>query len=219
MTITSAPTYDAPPLRRDAAANRERVLAAAVEIFGACGADASMDDIARRAGVGVGTVYRRFPTKEELIQAIMAQLLRDLVTQARDALAEAPESGLQVFLTGAGQLQARYAGCLWQLWSSGPECDEVRTQLRGAVQQVLVRAQEAGAVRGDLVYEDVAMLLWSLAGVVESVRDAEPELWRRSLEIMLLGIKPSEAPLRQPPLGAGGLDEVARMTTRRRRGE
>jgi AcrR family transcriptional regulator len=219
MTVTSSFTAEAPPLRRDAAANRERVLAAAVEIFGTSGADASMDDVARRAGVGVGTVYRRFPTKEDLIQAIMAQLLRDLVAEARQALAAAPEAGVEVFLTGAGELQARYAGCLWQLWSSGPECDEVRAELRTTVREVLGRAQRAGAVRGDLAYEDVAMLLWSLAGVVESVREAEPDLWRRSLEIMLLGIKPSDAPLHQPPLGARGLDEVARMTTRRRSGE
>jgi AcrR family transcriptional regulator len=215
--MTSPLTTAAPPLRRDAAANRERILAAAVEVIGAAGADASVDDIARRAGVGVGTVYRRFPTKEALIQAITAQLLRDLVGHAQTAGAAAPDAGLKVFLTGAGELQARYAGCLWQLWSSGPESDEIRGQLRAAVQEVLSRAQDVGAVREDLTYEDVAMFLWSMAGVVESVRDVQPDLWRRSLDIMLLGSKPSAERLHRP-LAAGGLDEVARTTTLRRRG-
>src|ERR1700710_3092844 len=114
----------APALRRDAAANRERILAAAVEVFSISGADAGIDEIATKAGVGVGTVYRRFPTKEALVQAIVAQLLGDLVTVAKDALEAPPASGLEEFLTAAGELQARHAGCLWQLWSSGQDGDE-----------------------------------------------------------------------------------------------
>jgi len=212
--MPSAPT--APPLRRDAAVNRERILAAAIEVFSTAGADAGIDDIARRAGVGVGTVYRRFPTKEALVQAITAQLMRDLLVLAGQALDEPAADALAAFLTGAGDLQARHAGCLWQLWSSGPESDQIRAELRNSVQQVLLRAQACGAVRDDLTYEDVAMVLWSLAGVVESVRDVQPDLWRRTLEVLLLGLRPTGTPLSSPPLRPGGLDEVSRQTSDRR---
>jgi AcrR family transcriptional regulator len=212
-TETTATT---PSLRRDAAANRERILAAAIEVFGSDGAAAGIDDIARRAGVGVGTVYRRFPTKEALVQAIVAQLLADLVAVARLAMDAAPEAGLAEFLSGAGELQARHAGCLWQLWSSGDECEQTVAELRAAVQQLLTRAQASRAVRHDLAYEDVVMLLWSMAGVVESARDVDPHLWRRTLEVMLLGLKPAMTPLQQPSLRPGGLDEVATQTRLRR---
>jgi AcrR family transcriptional regulator len=213
----TAATPDAPPLRRDAAANRERILAAAVEVFSGSGPEAGIDEIARRAGVGIGTVYRRFPTKEALVQAIVAQLLRDLVAVARAALDAAPEDGFAAFLTGAGELQARHAGCLAQLWSSGDECAEILAELRAVGHELLGRAQTAGAVRAEMAYEDVGMLLWSLSGVIETTHEVAPELWRRSLELMLAGMKPSAQRLTQPPLPPGGLDEVARVTTARRR--
>ena len=209
-------TPAAAPLRRDAAANRERILAAAIDVFSTSGADAGIDEIARKAGVGIGTVYRRFPTKEMLVQSITAQLLRDLNELARQSLDAPAADGLAGFLSGAGDLQARHAGCLWQLWSSGPESDEIRADLRMSVQQVLDRAQACGAIRGDLTYEDVAMVLWSLAGVVESVRDVQPELWRRTLEVLLLGLRPTSIPLRTPPLRPGGLDDVSLQTSHRR---
>jgi AcrR family transcriptional regulator len=213
---TALPGATAPALRRDAAVNRERILTAAVEVFSASGAEAGIDEVARRAGVGVGTVYRRFPTKDALLAEIVAQLLRDLVTVARDALDAPPESGLSAFLTGAGELQARHAGCLWQLWSGGHEGSETLRELRAIGQQLLARAKDAGAVRDELVYEDIGMLLWSLAGVVESAHGVDPQLWRRTLEIMLHGLKPNAEQLTQPPLPPGGLDAVARLSTERR---
>jgi AcrR family transcriptional regulator len=205
----------AAPLRRDAAVNRERILTAAVEVFSASGAEAGIDEVARRAGVGVGTVYRRFPTKDALLAEIVAQLLRDLVSVAREALDAAPEAGLAEFLTGAGELQARHAGCLWQLWSGGREGSETLLELRTIGQQLLTRAQGSGAVRGELVYEDIGMLLWSLAGVVESAHRVDPQLWRRTLEIMLNGMKPAAEKLAHPPLPPGGLDAVARLSSER----
>jgi AcrR family transcriptional regulator len=214
MSPTHAPA--APPLRRDAAANRERILTAAVEVFSGSGTEAGIDEVARRAGVGVGTVYRRFPTKDALLSEIVAQLLRDLVEVAHTALEEAPSDGLAAFLTGAGELQARHAGCLWQLWSGGPGQGETLTELRAIGQQLLARAQASGAVRAELVYEDIGMLLWSLAGVVESAHRVDPQLWRRTLEIMLEGMKPAREALAHPPLAPGGLDAVARLSAERR---
>ncbi len=205
----------APPLRRDAAANRERILTAAVEVFSASGAEAGIDEVARRAGVGVGTVYRRFPTKDALLAEIVAQLLRDLVAVAHEALGAAPEQALAAFLTGAGELQARHAGCLWQLWSGGPARGDSLTELRAIGQQLLSRAQAAGAVRAEIVYEDIGMLLWSLAGVVESAHRVDPELWRRTLEIMLEGMRPGTKLLAHPPLPPGGLDAVAKLSGER----
>jgi AcrR family transcriptional regulator len=213
--LTPALGTAAPPLRRDAAANRERILTAAVEVFSASGAEAGIDEVARRAGVGIGTVYRRFPTKDALLAEIVAQLLRDLVTVARQALEAPPEHGLATFLTGAGELQARHAGCLWQLWSGGHEGSEALRELRAIGQQLLNRAQDAGAVRNELVYEDIGMLLWSLAGVVESAHGVDPQLWRRTLEIMLHGMKPAAETLTHSPLPPGGLDVVARLSLER----
>ena len=215
MTVSAAPP-SAPPLRRDAAANRERILSAAVEVFSTSGAEAGIDEVARRAGVGVGTVYRRFPTKDALLAEIVAQMLRDLVTVAREALEEPPSDGLATFLTGAGELQARHAGCLWQLWSGGQEGGETLTELRAIGQDLLARAKASGAVRAELVYEDIGMLLWSLAGVVESAHGVDPQLWRRTLEIMLHGLKPAPTQLVHPPLAPGGLDAVARLSRERR---
>ena len=184
-------------------------------MFSASGAEAGIDEVARRAGVGVGTVYRRFPTKDALLAEIVAQLLRDLVAVAHEALEAAPSDGLTAFLTGAGELQARHAGCLWQLWSGGPEQSETLTELRAIGQQLLARAQDSGAVRAELVYEDIGMLLWSLAGVVESAHRVDPHLWRRTLEIMLHGMKPGAQMLAHPPLPPGGLDAVARLSAER----
>jgi AcrR family transcriptional regulator len=213
--MTSDVATATPPLRRDAAANRERILSAAVEVFSVSGAEAGIDEVARRAGVGVGTVYRRFPTKDALLAEIVAQLLRDLVTVASDALEAPPAAGLAEFLTGAGELQSRHAGCLWQLWSSGKEGSETLRELRAIGQQLLSRAQHSGAVRSELVYEDIGMLLWSLAGVVESAHGVDPQLWRRTLEIMLHGMTPSTDQLAHPPLPPGGLDAVARLSLER----
>ncbi len=216
---TTTPTTT--PLRRDAAANRQRILAAAVEVFRTSGIDAGVDEIARRAGVGVGTLYRRFPTKEALVQAIVVELLSGLTRIAAEALQGPPETGLQDFLSSAGALQASHAGCLWQLWSSGDDADRVRAELRETLQRVLARGQHSGAVRSDLEYEDIWMVLWSLAGVVESVRDVAPDLWRRTLDLMLPGLRAAAAsadgiPLAHPSLGAGRLDAVARAATARR---
>ncbi len=206
----------APPLRRDAAENRARILAAAIDVFGAAGAEAGIDDVARQAGVGIGTVYRRFPTKEALIDAIVAQLLHDVLDVARAALDAPAEEGLAAYLTGAGELQARHAGCLWQLWTGGDENAEVLPELRTVVQQLLTRAQHSGAVRADLSYEDIGMTLWSLAGVIESARDAGPDVWRRTLELILLGMKASAGPLHAPSLSPAGLQAIATRARQRR---
>lgn len=219
MTPAVDTVTGAAPLRRDAAANRERILSAAVEVFSASGAEAGIDEVARRAGVGVGTVYRRFPTKDALLAEIVDQLLRDLVSVARDALEAPPQNGFADFLNGAGELQSRHAGCLWQLWSSGREGSDTLRELRAIGQQLLTRAQRSGAVRGELVYEDIGMLLWSLAGVVESAHGVDPQLWRRTLEIMLHGLKPSPEILAHPPLPPGGLDAVARLSGERHASE
>ena len=193
-----------PPLRRDAAANRERILTAAVEVFSASGAEAGIDEVARRAGVGVGTVYRRFPTKDALLAEIVAQLLRDLVAVAHEAL-RGPARGR------AGRFperRRRAAGAprrlpLAALVGRARGQSETLTELRAIGQQLLARAQRSGAVRAELVYEDIGMLLWSLAGVVESAHRVDPQLWRRTLEIMLHGLKPGAEDARPSPAPAG----------------
>src|SRR4051794_16246931 len=109
-------TSVATPLRKDAAENRRRVLAAAQQVFGLQGLDASVDDVARVAGVGMGTVYRRFPTKDILIAELVRQLLVDVADDARQALEPADGRGLEAFLTATAHRMACSRGLLPRMW-------------------------------------------------------------------------------------------------------
>jgi AcrR family transcriptional regulator len=200
-------TAAAPSLRRDAAENRDRILAAARSLFVEEGLDAGMDEIARRAGVGVGTVYRRFDSKEELIVAALADLPAQLA--ALIAAAEAAESvaeGFFGFLEAVGELQAANVGCLSRLWSAADATSRAETTELGRA--LLTRAQAEGVVRADLVYEDVSVLLWSLQGVIERTLSVRPDAWRRHLELLIAGLRPGAAPLVGPPLTEAEADVI-----------
>jgi AcrR family transcriptional regulator len=196
-----------PQLRRDAAENRARILAAARVIFDEEGLDAGMDEIARRAGVGVGTVYRRFDSKEELIAAALADLpaqLRELIAAAEEA--DSVADGFFGFLAAVGELQAAHVGCLSRLWSSADA--ESRTETTELGRALLERAQAAGVVRADLVYEDVSMLFWSLQGVIERTLAVHPDAWRRHLELLISGLRPGGEALAGTPLSPAEADAI-----------
>jgi AcrR family transcriptional regulator len=201
LPVPSAAGHDGPVLRRDAARNRDKILVAARATFDEVGVDAGVELIAQRAGVGVGTLYRRFPTKELLIEAVVGEVLQGVLDAARTALAHAsPADGFAEYISAVGRLQLDHAGCLARLWNNVP--DDLRGQIETASRALLSRAQEAGAVRADLVYEDVIVLFWSLRGVIEATAAVAPEAWLRHLDLLLASLAPTGRPLEHPPLTA-----------------
>jgi AcrR family transcriptional regulator len=194
------------PLRRDAELNRQRILRAAAEIFTEQGLEATLDDVARQAGVGVGTVYRRFPDKEALADALFTDRLDALVALAEDALADPDEWGSLVsFLEQAGALLAADRGLrqLFMFATYGYDrVGQARARMQPLVSTLVSRAQAAGAVRADLCPTDVPLIEFMLAGVAEYARNARPQVWRRYLALLLDGLRPERA-------GPGTLPEPA----------
>ncbi|HVX23431.1 MAG TPA: TetR/AcrR family transcriptional regulator [Acidimicrobiales bacterium] len=193
------------PLRRDAALNRERVLAAAGQVFDTQGLDASVADVARVAGVGMGTLYRRFPTKEALIEALVEDMLEAAIRMAREAAAEPGGTGLEHFLRAHAAYLAEHPGCLPKLWTVDHEL--VRT-VRQLIAQLLADAKRHGQVREDLASTDVTMVTWSIRGVLEATRDVAPNAWRRHLDLLIAGMRPGTGPLAHRPVAQATMDQI-----------
>lgn len=192
-------------LRRDAAENRDRLLAAAAECFDAQGMDVSVTEIAREAGVGMGTLYRRFPTKAALIEALVHDQLEATITQARGA-AEHPDGlGLERFLEASSAYQAEHPGLLARLWTTDHEM--VRTARR-LIAALLADAQEHGRIRRDLTNTDLTVAFFGIRGVLEATRAEAPDAWRRHVEILIAGLRPGGDALRHPPVSQARIDRV-----------
>jgi AcrR family transcriptional regulator len=178
------------PLRRDAAQNRAKILDAALVVFAHQGLEAGVEEIARVAGVGMGTLYRRFPTKQALIDELIGGARRDLVALARSCAEQVDGTGLEQFLMLAGQLQAARIGCLRRIWDhSDAELGAMR-ELRTIIRSLLVDAQACGRIRADASSTDISLILWSLRGVIETTRGIAPTIWRRHLELLIAGLRP-----------------------------
>lgn len=180
------------PLRRDAAENREKLLQAAVAVFTEHGLDGSVEEVAHAAGVGMGTLYRRFPTKQALVDEIVGGVRRDLLALAQAAAGAEDGTGLEQLLRDAGQLQAAHSGCLQQLWNSSDAEQATMRRFRTLLRELLVAAQRAGRVRPEATGTDIAMILWSVRGVIETTRDVAPTAWRRHLELLVAGLRPND---------------------------
>jgi AcrR family transcriptional regulator len=194
---------DPRPLRRDAAENREKLLDAAGRVFAEHGLDGSVDEVARLAGVGMGTLYRRFPTKQALIDELVGGARRELLARAQ-AAEVLDGGGLEQLLWSAGEFQAGQLGCLHQVWDqSDAELDAMR-DFRRILARLLTDAQNAGRVRADVTRTDLSLVLWSVRGVVETTRTVAPGAWRRHLELLIAGLRPASepfaGPLRERPL-------------------
>lgn len=197
--MLSTMTSTTRPLRADAARNLERVVGAATELFAEQGLEVGVDEIAARAGVGMGTLYRRFPNKDALIKFLVDDLVGQTLLLADQALAEPDGGGLESFLRGVGELQAANPGCLTRLWRGGFSAEQ-RAHLRGVLRRLLGRAHESGAVRPEITGTDVSVLLWSLQQIVSMTAHAAPDAWRRHLDILLAGISPTPREIRHRPL-------------------
>lgn len=193
------------PLRRDAAHNRDRVLAAAGQVFGEQGLDASVAEIARVAGVGMGTLYRRFATKEALIDALVADVLDAIIEMASRALERPDGDGLAQFLQDSSAYQAEHRGCLPRLWSTDHEL--VRTA-RALIAQLLQDAKRHGRVRQDLTNTDLTLMLWSIRGILEATGELAPDAWQRHLELLISGMRPAGDAFVHAPISQSQIDRI-----------
>ena len=182
------------PLRADAQRNLERVLDAAAELFAERGCGVSVDEIAAGAGVGHATVFRRFPTKDALIAAVVARQIAALTAFVEQALGE-DDAGeaFRAFVWHAAELHARdralYEG--FSRCACVADVAEAKAELTGQVEQLIERAQNAGALRPDISADDVSTLVGS--AIRGSVDSPDPELWRRYVEVVLDGLRPPPA--------------------------
>jgi AcrR family transcriptional regulator len=184
------------PLRADAERNRQRLLVAAKELFATRGLHVTLDDIARHAGVGTGTAYRRFPNKDALIEALMVDRIHEIGAIARESLEDPdPWRALAGFFERALALQATDRGLKDILWSSGHGKEQVvhaRRAIAPPVNRLVARAVEAGVVRADMATSDVPVINYMLNFLIDFSRDVEPELYKRYLAIVLDGLKPRD---------------------------
>ena len=174
-------------LRRDAQRNYERILDAARQVFGESGADACMEEIASRAGVGVGTVYRRFASKEALIDELLRLATHELVRDAEHALARTDGYGLHELLRAFGRSfaeHARYANLLLQ---RQPDASAA-SKLRQAVSELTSRAVSAGTVNPGITTDDVITLVSAMRGLIHTVPGGTSDAWQRFLDIHLSGM-------------------------------
>src|SRR4051794_14406320 len=197
------------PLRADAERNRTRLLEAARALFAERGLDVTMDEIAHHAGVGVGTAYRRFDNRDELIGALFEQRMEEYVALAEDALRE-PDAwaAFAGFLERSLAMQAADRGLKDLLFSHRHALDRVarvHARMLPLVEAILERAQAAGALRPDVSARDLPLISLMLASVVDFAGGADPELWRRYLALLLDGLRAPGA-LPGPPLDAAQLD-------------
>lgn len=203
-------------LRRDAERNRQRLLVAAREVFAVRGLAVTLDDIAHHAGLGVGTVYRRFATKEALVEALFEDRLDEIVALAERAAGHTDSwRGLVAFLTGTAELHAADRGMREIMLATGYGRDRVarvRARLFEPIRRLITRAQSDGHLRADLRPQDVPILQLMIGTVADYGAEVDPQLWRRYLTVLLDGLRvgggPTELP--RPALDAGDLDDAMR---------
>jgi len=194
------------PLRRDAERNRQRILEAAAEVFNERGLDVSLDEIARHAGVGVGTVYRRFRTKEELVEALFMDRLDHIAAIAGEAY-EMPDpwSGLVCFMERMAEIMAGDVGLRQMLMFAtyGQDLVAVARQRNAPLLQRLVeRAQAAGQVRADLKQTDIMFIIFMMTEAARLAQAANPAVWRRYLTLILDGMRPDREGATPLPVAA-----------------
>ena len=213
-TVTSSPV-DVKTLRSDARRNRERLVASARELFAEGGLDVSVEEITQHAGLGMGTLYRHFPTKEELIDAVLGDAFAELVQLAeRAAAAEDAWTGFTGFLEQTLALHATNRGLKDVLSSREHGCKRaqaMRARMRPLLGQMVERAQEQGALRSDFAAEDLSLVFWTAGGVIETTAAVAPHYWRRYLGLLLDGLRAEAAtPLPEPALTKAQLAHAAR---------
>lgn len=183
-------------MRRDAERNRQRILDAARILLGERGLDVSHDEIAEAAEVGVGTVYRRFPDRDSLIEALFGEQVDEVVAAARSAATiEDPWDALVTFLTDALALQACNRGfkeLIMQTSRAPGLTSQARQQISPVVNDLVQRAQRSGQLRLDVNVNDIALVPIMVGTIIDSARVVDPQLWQRALALVLDGFRTRE---------------------------
>jgi AcrR family transcriptional regulator len=176
------------PLRADARRNRERILKAARTVFGVQGMDAQIDDVAKRAKVGVGTVYRHFPTKEALLESLVREHFEEIAGFAREAVDQPdPWQGFCDLMWRAAGHNAEDLGFCEAIASSDKTAIIEEVGLMASTRDLIERAKAQGAMRSDATEEDVAIIMIGASAVMRLT----PASWRRYIALMLDGLRAS----------------------------
>ena len=189
-------------LRADAARNREAIVEAAREVFAEQGLDAPLDEIAKRAGTGNATLYRRFPQRADLVAAVFAGRMTEHVDAVEAGLAdEDPWNGFASYILAVGVMQARDRGIadlVTMDLSAAPEVEELRARAYDGLVRLIARAHEAGVLRADFTDQDVVLLLMANAGLVERAHGITDQASARLVALLLDGLR-AQAATAGPP--------------------
>jgi len=193
------------PLRRDARESREKLIAAAQAEFAARGVDASLEKIARDAGVAIGTLYRHFPTRLDLLMAALRPRLQEFVDGADEALEmDDPWDGFVSYLENLFAVQAGDRGFndfLSRRFPGDAETEQIHDVMCQQIETVLRRAQEAGKARPDITQADIVNLIWSNGRIIDATSAKAPTAWRRQLYLMLDAYRAERAhAIPEPPM-------------------
>lgn len=189
------------PLRRDAERNRQLLLETAHALMARDGLGVTYEEIATAAGTGMGTVYRRFPDRQELVDMLFAEHIDAVVEIARQACqSDDPWTGLTWFMERLLELEAGNRG-LGQLLRGGHQSSELvirgRAQITPLAADLLERAIQAGQLPATVVPADLVTVHLMVGAVMDTARHIDPDLWRRALTVALTGLQHAELPARQ----------------------
>jgi AcrR family transcriptional regulator len=193
------------PRRRDARERRERLIEAAQREFAARGVDASLEKIARDAGVAIGTLYRHFPTRLDLLMAAFKPRLQEFLDGANKALEmDDPWEGFACYLENLFSVQAGDRGFndfLSRRFPGNADTERIHDQMCRQIADVLTRAQDAGVARPDISQADIVNLIWSNGRIIDATSATAPNAWRRYLYLMLDAYRAERAhPIPEPPM-------------------
>jgi len=202
-------------MRKDAVRSQQRILAAARELFAQRGLAASLNDIAHHAGVGVGTVYRHFPDRDQLIETLFEERIDQVEAVLRSALEDRdPWHGLTGFLERSLELQAANRGLQQLLLGAAGGLERIaraRARLEPLELEVVRRAHDARLLRADVGSQDLRILQLMLAPVVDLSGSGAPDLWRRYLALLLEALRATPGPAEPLPIAPPPLEQVDRM--------
>lgn len=192
-------------MRRDARESRDKLLAAAQREFAARGVEASLEKIARDAGVSIGTLYRHFPARLDLLVAALRPRLQEYLDGADRALAmDDPWAALVAYLENLFGMQVGdrgFSDFLSRRFTDSAETERIHDEMCQQIEDVLTRAQDAGAARPDITQGDIVNLIWANGRIIDATGTTAPDAWRRQLHLMLDAYRAERAhPIPEPPM-------------------
>jgi AcrR family transcriptional regulator len=205
----SAPPSRAKPLRRDAEQNLTRILASASEVFAQRGYEASMEEIADKADVGVGTLYRRFPSKADLVRAVVEAATKRTEEIAGSVLAEcSPAEGVFEFLRRCVATPSCWRVIVSRAPGIGDTPRHGLTRIAPLVESLLNNGKKAGAIRPDVVFSDLAVALMAVRAVADLFDPLAASTSGRYLELVMAALRPDGEAWQNPPMTTRQLGEV-----------